>query len=316
MSGRTKQQLEIDGRTLTLSNLDKPMFPSGFTKGQAIDFYIKVSEWLLPHLRKRPLTLKRYPNGVAAKHFYEKDAPKYTPKWVRKFPVPRRSGENDICYVLIGDVASLVWSVNLANLEMHPFLHRVPALQTPTAIVFDLDPGEGAGILECAEVAFLLKRALESDGLRSFPKVSGSKGLQVYVPLNTRVEYAATRPFARALAERLAGEQPSHIVSAMAKVLRRGKVFIDWSQNSDFKTTVAPYSLRARQAQPYVSLPVHWEELTAALEKGAPDTLYFEPGKALSRLSRTGDLFAPVLSLRQKLPGTRKARTKALTSTS
>ncbi len=314
MAGRTAHQLELDGRTVTLSNLDKPMFPSGFTKGQAIDFYIRVSEWLLPHLRKRPITLKRYPNGIAARHFYEKDAPKYTPKWVGRFPVPRRSGEKDICYVLIGDVASLVWSVNLANLEMHPFLHRVPALQTPTAMVFDLDPGEGAGILECAEVAFLLKRDLESDGLQSFPKVSGSKGLQVYVPLNTRVEYAVTKPYARALAERLSAAHPDRIVSAMSKALRRGKVFIDWSQNSDFKTTVAPYSLRARQAQPYVSLPVRWEELTGALKKGAPQKLYFEPDGALSRLSTTGDLFAPVLSLRQKMPRSGRTRTRVSTS--
>src|SRR5436190_1568045 len=175
MPSRLTQELQVDGRGVRVSNLDKPMFPAGFTKGQVIDYYIRVSEYLLPHLKDRPITLKRYPNGVSAKHFYEKDAPRYTPHWVPRFPVPRRTGEADICYVLLNDLPSLVWSVNIANLEMHPFLHRVPTLEKPTAMVFDLDPGEDTGILECAEVAFLLRRALATAGLQSFAKVSGSK---------------------------------------------------------------------------------------------------------------------------------------------
>jgi bifunctional non-homologous end joining protein LigD len=176
---RSSQLLEVDGRQLSISNLSKPKFPTGFSKGQVIDYYIRVSDRILPHLKDRPITLKRYPNGVKAKHFYEKDAPAYTPKWVRRFPVPRRSGDKDICYVLINDLPTLVWTVNLANLEMHPFLHRIPALQRPTTMVFDLDPGEGIGILECAEVALMLRKACDQVGLRSFAKVSGSKGIQI-----------------------------------------------------------------------------------------------------------------------------------------
>jgi bifunctional non-homologous end joining protein LigD len=299
MAKRQSHLLEVGGRELPLSNLEKPMFPSGFTKGQAIDFYIKISDYLLPHLKNRPVTLKRYPDGVTAKYFYEKDAPKYTPKWVTRFPVPRRSGASDICYVLINNLATLIWSVNLANLEMHPFLHRVPKLETPTAIVFDLDPGQPAGILESAEVALLLKKALSAAGLKSFAKVSGSKGIQMYVPLNRAVHYNQTQPYARGLAEMLERERPDLIVSEMAKEKRHNKVFIDWSQNSDFKTTVAPYSLRARQEQPFVSLPVSWAELARAVKRGKADSLYFAPEQALARLRKTGDLFAPLLSLHQ-----------------
>jgi bifunctional non-homologous end joining protein LigD len=303
---RTSHVLEVGGRELSLSNLDKPMYPSGFTKGQAIEFYIKISDYLLPHLKERPITLKRYPNGTTAKHFYEKDAPKYTPKWVKRFPVPRRTGDADICYVLINDLASLVWSVNLANLEMHPFLHRVPGLDKPTAMVFDLDPGEPAGILESAEVAFLLKQRLEDAGLQVFAKVSGSKGIQLYVPLNTPVRYSETQPYARSLAQKLELEYPGLIVSTMAKAQRRKKVFIDWSQNSDFKTTVAPYSLRAKQEQPFVSLPVTWQELARAVKRRDASPLQFTPDQSVARLRKTGDLFGPVLSLHQRLPASAK----------
>lgn len=279
------------------------MFPSGFTKGQAIDFYIRVSDHLLPHLRERPITLKRYPNGATGAHFYEKNAPSYTPDWVTRFSVPRRAGDTDICYVLINDLPSLVWSVNLANLEMHPFLHRVPDLETPTAIVFDLDPGEGADILQCAAVALLLKDALAADGLRCFVKVSGSKGLQVYAPLNTPVHYSETRPYARRTAEAIERAHSDLVVSAMAKDLRRRKVFIDWSQNSDFKTTAAPYSLRAKQESPFVSLPVTWKEITAALKHGRAGELYFTPETALARIGKSADLFGPLLTLQQGLSG-------------
>lgn len=295
-------QLEVEGRQVPVSNLDKPMFPTGFTKGQAIDYYIRISGHLLPHLKDRPITLKRYPNGISGKHFYEKDAPDYTPKWVRRFPVPRRSGESDICYILMNDLPTLVWSVNLANLEMHPFLHRVPALETPTAMVFDLDPGEGATILQCGEVALLLKKRLDAAKLRSFVKVSGSKGLQVYTPLNRAVTYAVTQAYAHGLAQALEQEHRNLVVSDMAKELRKGKVFIDWSQNSDFKTTVAPYSLRAKQEQPYVSLPITWKELADALNSGGADRLHFTPEQALVRVSGKKDAFAPVLSLKQEIP--------------
>ena len=304
---RTSHLLEVEGREVSVSNLDKPMFPTGFTKGQAIDYYIRISEYLLPHLKDRPITLKRYPNGISGKHFYEKDAPGYTPKWVRRFPVPRRSGESDICYVLINDLPTLVWSVNLANLEMHPFLHRVPALDAPTAIVFDLDPGEGATILQCAEVAFLLKKRLDTSHLRSFAKVSGSKGLQVYAPLNRPTSYGVTRPYAHGLADTLEREHRDLVVSDMAKQHRKRKVFIDWSQNSDFKTTVAPYSLRAKQERPYVSLPIRWKELADALQSGRASQLYFTPEEALARVKGKKDIFAPVLSLKQGISGAARA---------
>ena len=299
---RTSHPLEVEGREVPVSNLDKPMFPTGFTKGQVIDYYVRISDHLLPHLKDRPITLKRYPNGTTGKHFYEKDAPDYTPKWVRRFPVPRRSGESDICYVLIDDLPSLVWSANLANLEMHPFLHRVPALEIPTAMVFDLDPGAGAAILQCAEVALLLKRQLDAANLRSFVKVSGSKGLQVYAPLNGAANYGVIQPYAHGLAQRLEREHRNLVVSEMAKELRQGKVFIDWSQNSDYKTTVAPYSLRAKQERPYVSLPIRWKELEDALKSGRVSQLYFTPEEALARTSGKKDMFAPVLSLKQQVP--------------
>jgi bifunctional non-homologous end joining protein LigD len=300
---KNEQKLKIGNRTVSVTNLDKVLYPgNGSTKGQVIDYYIRVAPYLLPHLKNRPVTLKRYPNGVGGEFFYEKDAPGFTPEWVKTFPVPRRKGGPDIRYVLINDLATLVWSANLANLEIHPFLHRVPAINNPTAIVFDLDPGEGATVLECANVAFLLKDVLEHLELRSFAKVSGSKGLQVYIPLNTKVTYEVTQPFARTLAELLERQNPKLVISEMAKSARRDKVFIDWSQNADFKTTVGVYSLRAKRNTPFVSLPVTWDELRAALDAHESSTLYWNPETTLERLESVGDLFAEVQTLKQKLP--------------
>jgi bifunctional non-homologous end joining protein LigD len=306
VSAVQKHHLEVEGRMVAVSNLDKALYPSGFTKGQVIDYYIRVSDYLLPHFAGRPITLKRYPEGVNAPHFYEKDAPRFTPDWVRTFPVPRRNGGTDIRYIIIDDLPSLVWCANVASLELHPFLHRVPAIDRPTSVVFDLDPGEGMTVLNCAEVAFLLRSRLDQMGLQSLPKVSGSKGLQVYVPLNTRATYEQTQPFAKTMAEELAREHPDRIVSAMAKALRQKKIFIDWSQNSDFKTTVGVYSLRAKSSTPYVSVPVRWEELKSALKSGRTETLYYDPDAALRRLAKVGDLFQPVLKVKQKLPGARR----------
>jgi bifunctional non-homologous end joining protein LigD len=304
-TGGRKQTLNVEGREVAVSNLDKVLYPtSGFTKAHVIDYYIRVSPYLLPHLKDRPVTLKRYPDGVRGEHFYEKDAPSFTPEWVRTFPVPRRSGDSDIRYILINDLPTLVWSANLANLEIHPFLHRAPEIDRPTTITFDLDPGEGTDVLACADVAFLLKDVLDRMKLKSFAKVSGSKGIQVYVPLNTPVTYAVTQPFARTLAEFLAKERPKLIVAEMAKELRKGKVFIDWSQNADFKTTVGVYSLRAKRDHPYVSAPVTWDELRGAFDSGDYKRLYFDSGPALERFSSIGDLFKPVLKLKQKLPET------------
>jgi bifunctional non-homologous end joining protein LigD len=298
-----KQELEIDGRKIPVSNLGKVLYPAnGFTKGQVIDYYIRVAPFMLPHLKNRPVTLVRYPDGVAGEHFYEKNAPAFTPEWVKTFPVPRRTGESPIRYIVINNLATLVWCANLASLEFHPFLHRVPAIDTPTTMVFDLDPGVGVDILKCAEVAILLKEALKRLNLDSFPKVTGSKGIQLFVPLNTKVTYAATRTFARELAERMEQEHLDLLISKMRKAARAGKVFIDWSQNSDFKTTVCVYSLRAKHERPYVSLPVTWEELQRALKRGDSGPLYFEPEAALKWVEKTGDLFSPVLRLKQKLP--------------
>ena len=291
-------QLEIDGRKLKLSNLDKVLYPSsGFTKGQVIDYYIRVSRFLLPHLKDRPVTMKRFPNGVAGGHFYEKDAPRFTPEWVQTFPVPRKAGGTPIRYLLINDLATLVWCANLADLELHPFLHRAPHLDRPTSVVFDLDPGEGSDILDCARVAFLLKDMFDSLGMDAFAKVSGSRGLQVYLPLNTAVTYEQTRPLAQSIATGLAREHPELVVAKMAKSERTKKVFIDWSQNSDFKTTVSVYSLRAKRDSPFVSMPVTWDELRPK----KAETLFFSPDAAMKRLEKSGDLFAPMLKKKQKL---------------
>lgn len=296
--------LDVDGTKVPVTNLDKQLYPGAqFTKAQVIDYYIRVSKYLLPHLKNRPVTLKRYPDGVGAEHFYEKDAPSYRPSWVQTFPVPRRNGGPDIQYILINDLRTLVWCANLANLEIHPFLHRAPLIDQPDCVVFDLDPGEGADIVSCSEVALLLRDALLDAKLKSFPKVSGSKGIQLYVPLNAPVTYDTARAFAKRVAELLAQAQPGKITAEMPKHLRKRKVFIDWSQNSDFKTTVGVYSLRAKRSDPFVSMPVTWRELEQAVETGETVGLYFQPDAALARLEDMGDLYDPVLKLKQRLPG-------------
>jgi bifunctional non-homologous end joining protein LigD len=301
MAGNKKNEIDIDGRRVALTNLDKPLFPSGFTKGQIIDYYIRASSRLLPHIQGRPLTLKRCPNGAQAGCFYEKDAPRHRPGWIRTFDVPRRES-GVIHYVVLDDLPSLVWAANAANLEIHPFLHHVPEIDQPTSMVFDLDPGTGASILTCARVAFLLKEALAEAGLEAWPKVSGSKGIQVYVPLNTPITYAEVQPFAQRLAERLEAEHPDFVIATMPKVKRVNKVLIDWSQNSDFKTTAAVYSMRAGRDEPYVSMPVTWDELERAIGRRNSGSLYWTPDAALKRLDKLGDLFQPILSRQQKLP--------------
>jgi bifunctional non-homologous end joining protein LigD len=291
-----RQEVEIDGRTLSLSNLDKVLFPeAGFTKGHVIDYYTRVSPVLLPHLRARALTLKRYPNGVDAPHFYEKQCPSHRPDWVRTAPV------EDINFCLCEDLPTLVWLANLADLELHTSLALVSDYRSPTVIAFDLDPGPPATIVECAEVALELRMVFDHLRMQAFPKTSGSKGMQVYVPLNTPSSYDITRPFARGLAELLERRLPKLVVSEMKKSLRAGKVFVDWSQNTDFKTTVNVYSLRAK-AQPTVSTPLLWEEVEAVTESRDPDDLVFTSADVLERVAEHGDLFAGVVELRQSLP--------------
>ncbi len=299
-----KQQISVGRRRIAVSNLDKVLYPAHkFAKTDVINYYVQVSKYLLPHLRDRPVTLKRFPDGVFGESFYEKDAPAFTPSWVKTIPVPRLETPGpDIRYIAINDLPTLVWVASLANLEIHPFLHRTPRLERPTSIVFDCDPGEGANILACARVALMLRDVLHELALESHAKVSGSKGLQVYVPLNSAITYDETQPLAKALAELLAQREPKLIVSAMPKRLRTKKVFIDWSQNAQHKTTVSVYSLRAKTYKPYVSLPVQWEEVEAAMKARDAEALFFTPEQTVERLDRLGDLFKPVLKLKQTLP--------------
>ena len=309
---KKQQVVKVDGRELTISNVEKVFFPeTGFTKGEIIAFYSEMAPLLLPHVRDRPLTLKRYPEGITGEHFYEKNAPKYTPSWVKTFAVPRSEGGPDIHYVLCNDRATLVWATNLADIEKHVLLARAPDLNHPTSVVFDLDPGEPAGILECGEIALHLKSVFEAWGLQSFVKVSGSKGLHLSVPLNGAAPYEVVQPFAKTVAELVAHQMPKRVVSEMAKSLRGGKVLIDWSQNSDFKTTVCVYSMRAKSAEPLISMPVTWEELARAVKRRNAKSLSFTPEAALKRVRKLGDLFAPVLKLKQELP---PAFTKALSA--
>ena len=296
MSSRV--EVEVEGRRLSLSNLDKVMYPeTGFTKGQVIDYYTRIAPVLLPHLRDRPLTLKRYPNGVEGQYFYEKQCPSHRPDWVRSEPVVLRSKTIQFC--VCDDLATVVWLANLADLELHPSLSKVPEVERPTVMAFDLDPGPPAGIPECCEVALILRDALGRIGLESFAKTSGSKGIQGYVPLNVDdVDYDhGTKRLSQALARHLEGEHPKLIVSTQKKERRKGKVLIDWSQNDEHKTTVSVYSLRARE-RPTVSSPLDWDEVEAA----NPDELVFEAADVLERARERGDLFAPVAELKQRLP--------------
>jgi bifunctional non-homologous end joining protein LigD len=301
-SAQTKPILNVEGREVPVSHLDKVYYPEvGFTKGKVIDYYIRISPVLLPHLKDRPLTLKRYPDGVNGIFFYEKRCPPYRPKWVQTARVWSEVNEEEIHYCMANDLPSIVWAANLGNLELHPFLARADNVDQPTMLVFDLDPGPPANVLQCAQVGLWLKEEFETLGLESFVKTSGSKGLQVYVPLNTPITYAATKPFAHELAQRLERAHGDLIVSRMEKRLRKGKVLVDWSQNDRHKTTVCVYSLRAKE-QPLVSTPVQWEEVKAALKKKEAAALTFDAADVLKRVERHGDLFMPLLKLKQKLP--------------
>jgi bifunctional non-homologous end joining protein LigD len=295
-------EVEVGGQALRLSNLDKVLYPrAGFTKAQVIDYYTRVAPAVLPHLRGRPLTLKRYPNGVEAGHFYEKECPSHRPEWVRTEPIAIRSEDRTVNFCLAEDLPTLVWLANLADLELHTSLSLAVPIERPTILAFDLDPGPQASILECARVALALRELLEPLGLEGWAKTSGSKGLQVYFPLNTETSYEQTKPFALAVAQLLERRHPELVVSSMRKDLRTGKVLVDWSQNDQHKTTVCVYSLRARE-RPTVSAPVTWEEVESALEAGERARLEFDSEAVLERIDAHGDLFAPVLERRQTLP--------------
>jgi bifunctional non-homologous end joining protein LigD len=301
-AGRKRTRVSVAGRELSLSNLDKVLYPAaGFTKGQLIEWYAEVSEVLLPHLRGRPLTRKRYPDGVDAGHFYEKRCPKHRPDWVQTARVWSDRHNEEIDYCLVEDLPTLVWAANLADVELHTSLSLASEIERPTALVFDLDPGAPAGVLDCAQVALWIRGLFEQLGLSSYPKTSGSKGIQLYAPLNTDVTYEQTKPFSRQVAETLETRFPDRVVSRMTKAKRTGKVLIDWSQNDQHKTTVCVYSLRAKE-RPTVSTPLEWEELEAALDAGDPDRLVFDHADVLRRVADRGDLFAPLLSEAQELP--------------
>ncbi|HLM26573.1 MAG TPA: non-homologous end-joining DNA ligase [Thermoleophilaceae bacterium] len=289
--------VEVESRQLRLTNLDKVLYPvPGFTKGQVIDYYTRVAPYVLPHLKGRPLTLKRYPNGVEGGHFYEKQCPSHRPDWVKSAEIPVSTKTIDFC--LCEDLPTLVWLANLADLELHPSLSKAAAIEHPTTLAFDLDPGEPAGIMECCEVACLLRELLDQLGLECFPKTSGSKGMQVYAPLDGPATYDQTKPLSQALARHLEGRNPKLVVSSQKKELRKGKVLVDWSQNDEHKTTVCVYSLRARE-HPTVSTPLTWDEVEGASE---PGDLRFEAADVLERTAEQGDLFAPVVELEQALP--------------
>ena len=294
--------VEIQGRQLKLSNLDKVLYPAtGFTKGQVIDYYARIAPVLVPHLAGRPLTLKRYPNGVDSQYFFEKNATQHRPDWIKTAPIWSEGNRRNVNYILANDLPTVVWMANLAAIELHPSLSLAKDIACPTMMVFDLDPGPPANIVQCAQVGMWLREIFEHFRLQSFPKTSGSKGLQIYVPLNTPVTYETTKPFAHALARLLEDQHRDLVVSDMKKELRKGKVLVDWSQNDQHKTTIAVYSLRARE-RPTVSTPVKWEEVEQLLKKKDPTWLVFEAEQVIKRVEKMGDLFEPALKLKQKLP--------------
>lgn len=279
--------------TVEVTNRDKVFWPAtGFTKGQLVDYYAAVADAMVPHLRARPITLRRWPNGVEGQTFFQKNAPKHRPDWMGTVTL------GDVDYLRIDEPAALLWAANSAAIEIHPGLARAEALDRPSAVVLDLDPGEGSDIITCCEVAGILRGYLDRLDLRAWPKTSGSKGLQLYVPLNNGTTYDRTRPFAETLARVAESEHPDLITSAIEKASRRKKVLIDWAQNAPSRTTVAVYSVRARD-RPTVSTPVTWDEVEQAESK---DDLTFDTDAALERLRERGDLMAPALSEQQELP--------------
>jgi len=299
-----KAELIVDDRKLQVSNLDKVLYPKpGFTKAQVIDYYIRIAPALLPHLKDRPLTMKRYPDGVDGEFFYEKNCPVHRPKWVQTAKVWSEGNQRIMHYCLANDLPTLVWAANLADLELHTSLSKKTNIARPTMMVFDLDPGPPADIVQCCQIGIWLRELLDGMKLKAFAKTSGSKGLQVYVPLNTAVTYDQTKTLSRSLAQRMERDHPDRVTSNMAKSVRKGKVFVDWSQNDEHKTTICVYSLRAKE-EPTVSTPVTWSEVENCLKKKRAELLRFRSDQTLVRVEKHGDLFEPVQTLKQKLPKT------------
>ncbi|HEX9889136.1 MAG TPA: non-homologous end-joining DNA ligase [Nitriliruptorales bacterium] len=297
-----RQVVTVEGRELGVSNLDKVLYPEvGFSKAHVIDYYVKIAPVLLPHLAGRPLTMLRCPDGVQGERFFEKRCPDHRPEFVGTVRLGREGKDKVVDHCDIGDVAALVWVANLASLELHTSLARKPDTFTPTMVVFDLDPGAPATIVECARVAMWLHEVFERLDLVAVPKTSGGSGMQVYVPVNTPTGYEQTKGFALAVGQLLERVHGEHVTTNMNKRERTGKVFIDWSQNVLTKTTVCAYSLRAR-AQPTVSTPLRWEEVAALADGGDADQARFLPPDVLARVDAHGDLFAPAAQVEQALP--------------
>ena len=297
-----KAELIVEDRKIQVSNLDKVLYPKvGFTKGQVIDYYIRIAPMLLPHLKDRPLTMKRYPDGVEGEFFYEKNCPMHRPKWVKTARVWSESNNRMMNYCLAQDLPTLVWAANLADLELHTSLARKSNIKRPTMMVFDLDPGAPADIVQCCQVGIWLSDLLLKMKLKSFAKTSGSKGLQVYVPLNCSVTFEQTKDLSRALAQHLETNHDDLVTSNMSKAVRKEKIFVDWSQNDEHKTTICVYSLRAKE-EPTVATPVTWDEVRNCLKKKEAGLLKFRSEKVLARVEKLGDLFEPVEKLKQKLP--------------
>jgi bifunctional non-homologous end joining protein LigD len=301
MKTRT-ETIRVGSRRVEVSDLDNALYPSGFTKAQIIDYYVRIAPALLPHLRGRGVTLKTYPRGTDERVFFEKQCPTPRPKWLKTQSVPRQLTEGDIDYCMVNDVASLIWVINLAAIELHVPLAHTRRWNEPREMVFDLDPGAPATLVDCCRLGMRFRDVLARLGLTSFAKTSGGKGLHVYVPLNTAgVTFEDTKAFARAVARIFEKQEPKQVVSVMTKSLRRGKAFVDWSQNDRTKTTVCAYSLRAK-GKPMVSTPVSWQEIESVARRGDASKLVFEADEVLARVKKLGDLFAPVLKLKQKLP--------------
>ena len=299
------RQVEVDGKELRLTNLDKVLFPqAGFTKGEMVDYYAKVAPAIVPHLSGRAVTLRRFPEGVEDldSAFFEKRCPKHRPKWVKTARVQAGPNAGMIDFCVCDSLPTLIWMAQLAAIELHPSLSLGRAPKRPTVLAFDLDPGPPADVVDCCRVALRLRDLFGHFDLESFVKTSGSKGMQLYVPLNTKTTYEETRPFAQAIAQIVAKQSPDEVLAKMGKKTdRSGKVLIDWYQNNERKTTISVYSLRARE-RPTVSTPVTWEEVEAAAASGDGSQLVFEAGEVLERIEEHGDLFAPVLELKQELP--------------
>lgn len=297
----SRKVIEIAGRRFALSNLEKELYPScGFTKGQVLEYYRRITGFILPHLKERALTLKRYPDGVEKDFFFEKRCPSHHPEWVETAEVSHKEERMTVC--LANNPETLLWVENLAAIELHVPLARITSPETPDAMVFDLDPGEQADILDCAKVALILRELLSRLGLASYPKTSGQKGLHLYVPLNYQeVTFEDTKLFSKTVALIMQKNYPDLVTSKMAKEYRKSKVFINWSQNDASKTMICVYSLRARE-KPYVSCPLDWQEVEQLTKLGDPKSAHVIHSEALSRAEKMGDLFREVLVKVQRLP--------------